>query len=98
MVARKRKRISETKESDAGKEIREELTPEIQDELEKILTQGLKLQLETVRRKNPYFKGSRRGSEQLSPPEYKRAAMSLARVVTKMHLLAFRLEHYSSPN
>jgi hypothetical protein len=32
------------------------------DELDEVITLGLKLKLEECRRKNPYFKGRRRGS------------------------------------
>jgi hypothetical protein len=100
-VAKKRRAVG-MKATDAGKEIpsgdelEKMITPEIRDELEKMLTRGLKLKLESVRRKNPWFKGRRLGSEQLSR-EYKRAAMRFARVFVKMRLLGFRLEH-SSPN
>jgi hypothetical protein len=35
------------------------------DEAEKMITQGLTLKLEAIRRKNPYFKGSRRRPEHM---------------------------------
>jgi hypothetical protein len=53
-------------------------------ELEKLFTAGLKLQLETALRKNPYFKGSRRGSEHMGlSSEEKRAAMRFTRCFVK---------------
>jgi len=85
MAARKR-RVG-MKATDGGKEIRDKLEkdlsdPDTKDALEKILITGLKLKLETARAKNPYFKRSRRGSDQLSR-KYKRAAIRFARVFVK---------------
>jgi uncharacterized protein (DUF2384 family) len=90
-MTRKRKRISRgTKAIDAEEEVSsrdqlEKLFEEIPaGELQKMLSAGLKLQLETVRRKNPYFKGSRRGSEHMKlSREEKRMAVRLARVFVK---------------
>ena len=62
---------------------------EIFDELEKMLIRGLKLKLETARRKNPYFKGSRRGTEHMKM-EGKRAAMRFARVFVKGYFIVQR--------
>jgi hypothetical protein len=59
------------------------------DELERISTQGLKLKLEAVRRKNPYFKGSRRGISGMSRNE-KLSAMSFANRVVKGYFRAVR--------
>ena len=64
------------------------------DELENIITQGLKLKLESVRRKNPYFKGSRRGSEHMwivkMSQKEKLSAMSFTRCFVKAYFMVFR--------
>jgi hypothetical protein len=76
-MAKKRKTVG-TKAIDAEKEI-----------LEKMITQGLRLQLQSARRKNPYFKRGSEYSVKMSRKE-KRAAMSFARCVVRAYYLAAR--------
>jgi hypothetical protein len=86
-MANARKRISEMK-----------TTEEEIHELEKLFIEGLRLQLETVRRKNPYFKGSRqRGSERmrLSRAE-RRGAVRFARCFVKAYFIMVSQERNSN--
>ena len=61
------------------------------DELEKMITQGLRLQLESIQRKNPYFKGSRRGPEYMKMLRKERsAALSFTRHFVGAYFAAVR--------
>jgi hypothetical protein len=105
-MAIRKSRVVEMKATDAGKEIpsrdelEEMLTPEIQDELAKLLTRGLKLKLETARRKNPYFKGTRRGSEHMKlSREEKSMAIRFTRYFVKGYFIVQRsYDWLVSPN
>jgi hypothetical protein len=78
-----RKRVDRT----VGKDVEREILS--RDELEKISALGLKLTLQSVRRKNPYFKGSRRGRSGMSRKE-KRSAMSFANRVVEGYFRSIR--------
>jgi hypothetical protein len=95
-MARKRRAA---KAIDAGELEKILSDPDTKDALDKMLTCGLKLKLETARRKNPYFKGSRRGSEHMKlsrEREYKRAAQRFASHMVKMYFINER--NFVSPN
>jgi len=84
MAKTARKRISKAAVGMKVINAKEEIPPK--DELEKMarqmITQGLKLRLDSSRRKLPYFKGSRGSDVKMSRKE-KLLAMRFARVFVK---------------
>ena len=78
-MAKVRKRISEMKAIATEEEIAE---------LEKLFVHGLRLQLETARRKNPFFKGGRQGSEHMKlSREERRMARRFSRCFVKAYFI-----------
>jgi hypothetical protein len=76
-------------EEEIAKEELEKLFEEIpKGELDKMFIQGLRLQLETILQKNPYFKGSRRGSEHMKlSREERRASLRFIRLFVKAYFI-----------
>jgi len=84
MIKARKRRAVGTKATDAEEEVS-------RDQLENIIIfQGLKLELESVRRKNPYFKAEHKRGVKMSRRE-KLSAMSFARRVVEAYFLAARV-------
>src|SRR5262245_17315792 len=72
----------------------------LRDEQGRTILRGLTLELETARRKNPYFKGSRRGPEhmKLSRKERRAALTSSRRFIRAYFRVHRNFSWFVSPN